>query len=253
MQRQEVLEESRYKNPVNSIILLSDGQDTYTAFSQNNRSSVSNYDCLLPPSILHPVGRAIPIHTFGFGSDHDSLAMHRIAEASGGTFSFIEDTSSIQNAFAQCIGGLLSVVAQETHVTLESANRRVKIRGIKSGSYGSRVENGGLNSSIDVGDLYADEQRSFLLFVNVPRSGIEGPTKLIKVNVTYKDAATGSVVELGEQEVSIQRPETVTEYQICIEVERETVRVQAMEDMVVARAAAEQGEMTEAGRILVQR
>ncbi|KAF3328115.1 von Willebrand factor type A domain-containing protein [Carex littledalei] len=249
----KVLEESRYKNPVNSIILLSDGQDTYTVFSRNHQGSVSNYDCLLPPSILHPAGRAIPIHTFGFGSDHDSLAMHRIAEASSGTFSFIEDTSSIQDAFAQCIGGLLSVVAQETHITLESANHGLKITGIKSGSYESRVENGGMKGTIDVGDLYADEQRSFLLFVNVPRSGIEGPTKLIKVNMTYKDAATGSVVELGEQEVSIERPETVTDNQICIEVERETVRVQAMEDMVAARAAAERGAMDEAVEILESR
>lgn len=107
--------------------------------------------------------------------------MYRIAEASGGTFSFIEDASSIQDAFAQCIGGLLSVVAQETHITLESANHAVKISGIKSGSYESCVENSGLNGSIDVGDLYADEQRSFLLFVNVPRSSIPGTTKLIKV------------------------------------------------------------------------
>ncbi|KAJ3690056.1 hypothetical protein LUZ61_019220 [Rhynchospora tenuis] len=178
----KVLEESQYKNPVNGIILLSDGQDNYTVFSKSSQNSVPNYDCLLPPSILHPAGRPIPIHTFGFGSDHDSLAMHRIAEASGGTFSFIEDSSGIQDAFAQCIGGLLSVVAQETHITLESANCGVKISGIKSGSYESLVENGGLNGLINVDDLYADEERSFLLFVNVPRSGIEGTTKLIKVN-----------------------------------------------------------------------
>jgi hypothetical protein len=107
--------------------------------------------------------------------------MHQIAEASHGTYSFIEDASSIQDAFAQCIGGLLSVVAQETHITLESANHGVKISGIKSGSYESSVENGGLSGSIDVGNLYADEQRSFLLFVNVPMSGIQGTTKLIKV------------------------------------------------------------------------
>ncbi|KAJ4784422.1 Zinc finger (C3HC4-type RING finger) family protein [Rhynchospora pubera] len=246
----KVLEERQYKNPVNSIILLSDGQDTYTVFSHSSQGSGSNYDCLLPPSILHPSGRPIPIHTFGFGSDHDSLAMHRIAEASGGTFSFIEDASCIQDAFAQCIGGLLSVVAQETHITLESANRGVKISGIKSGSYESCVENGGLNGSIDVGDLYADEQRSFLFFVNVPRSGMEGTTKLIKVNMTYRDAATASAVELGEQEVSIERPETVENNQICIEVEREKVRIQATENMVAARAAAERGEMRDAVEIL---
>lgn len=97
-------------------MLLSDGRDAYTVLSQNDQSSVSNYDSLIPPSILHPaIGhRAIPVDTFGFGSDHGSQAMHLIAETSGGTFSFIEDVSSIQDAFAQCVGGILSVVAQET-------------------------------------------------------------------------------------------------------------------------------------------
>lgn len=75
----------------------------------------------------------------------------------------------------------------------------------------------------------------------------------MQINATYRDAATASVVELGEQEVSIERPETVTDNQICIEVERERVRVQAMEDMVAARAAAERGSMREAVEILESR
>jgi VWA / Hh protein intein-like len=72
----------------------------------------------------------------------------------------------------------------------------------------------------------------------------------LQVNTTYRDATTALIVELGEQEISIERPVTVTDHQICIEVERERVRVQAMEDMVAARVAAEQGAMREAVEIL---
>ncbi|EFJ18458.1 hypothetical protein SELMODRAFT_38056, partial [Selaginella moellendorffii] len=54
-----------------------------------------------------------PVHTFGFGSDHDPEAMLSIAEATGGSFCYVQEESTVQHAFAQCIGGLLSVVAQE--------------------------------------------------------------------------------------------------------------------------------------------
>ncbi|BAS84684.1 Os03g0413850 [Oryza sativa Japonica Group] len=46
--------------------------------------------------------------------------MHTIAEVTGGTFSFIENEAFIQDGFAQCIGGLLSVAVQELHFDAET-------------------------------------------------------------------------------------------------------------------------------------
>ena len=40
--------------------------------------------------------RVVPIHTFGFGSDHDSGALHAIAHDAGGVFSFIEEEQGVQ-------------------------------------------------------------------------------------------------------------------------------------------------------------
>lgn len=45
-------------------------------------------------------------------SDHDPMTMQAISDASGGTFSFIESYEMVEDAFASCIGGLLSVVTQ---------------------------------------------------------------------------------------------------------------------------------------------
>ncbi|CAM0945216.1 unnamed protein product [Alopecurus aequalis] len=243
----KVIEDRSYKNPVCSIILLSDGQDTYN-ISSNVRGSRPDYRSLVPSSILnHTVGIA-PVHGFGFGADHDSEALHTIAEASGGTFSFIEDEGVIQDAFAQCIGGLLSVVVQDTRLTLECVHTGVRLRSIKSGSYLSKVAGDGRNGSIDVGHLYADEERDFLLSVSLPQSREQ--TTLLKVAFSYRDPVTNEGVKIQGYEVKILRPKSRTSEPVCMEVDRERNRVRAADSIEAARAAAERGVLSDAVAIL---
>ncbi|PNT78325.1 LOW QUALITY PROTEIN: hypothetical protein BRADI_1g77480v3 [Brachypodium distachyon] len=264
----KVLDGRRHRNPVASVILLSDGCDTYNLgdsyrgyYGVPTKANNTNYRNLLLPSTLsggNGNGRT-PIHTFGFGSDHDALAMHAVAEETGGTFSFIENMAVVQDAFAQCVGGLLSVSAQEVWIAASCTHHGVRVRGVKSGRYASRVEAYGRAASVDVGELYADEERRFLLLVDVPRAGEgEEVTELLKVTCTYRDAATGKVVSLVEKAVSVRRPVvglTVPEKKelASAEVARERFRVEATEDIAAARAAAERGEHAEAARILDRR
>jgi hypothetical protein len=87
----KVLGGRRQWNDVASVILVSDGHDS----------------CVVPEFFLRDSDRAMPRmleHTFGLGSDLDAAAMHTISEATGGTFSFIEDHAVIQDALAHCIG-----------------------------------------------------------------------------------------------------------------------------------------------------
>ncbi|XP_020259660.1 uncharacterized protein LOC109836201 [Asparagus officinalis] len=244
-----VIEERKVKNPVCSIILLSDGQDTYTVSSSNGgaHGSTPDYSSLVPPSIQSgsSTGHHIPVHSFGFGADHDSVSMHSISESSGGTFSFIEAEGVIQDAFAQCIGGLLSVVVQELEVNVESVLPGVQIAPIKSGSYASQVAENGRSGSINVGDLYADEDRDFLVSVNVPSVSTEDVV-LLKVNCAYKDPISKETVCVEGEELRIQRPEIVRTITMSIEVDRERNRIKAAEAMAEARAAAEQGLLSQA-------
>ncbi|KAJ6432874.1 hypothetical protein OIU84_019998 [Salix udensis] len=64
----KVMEDRREKNPVASIILLSDGQDTYTVSGNGGNQSQPNYQLLLPLSIHggDNAGFQIPVHAFGF-------------------------------------------------------------------------------------------------------------------------------------------------------------------------------------------
>ncbi|VAH49471.1 unnamed protein product [Triticum turgidum subsp. durum] len=216
----KVIEDRSHKNSVCSIILLSDGQDTYN-LSSNVRGGSKDYSTLVPQSILNDTRHMLPIHAFGFGADHDSDSLHSVAEASGGTFSFIEDEGVMQDAFAQCIGGLLSVVVQEMRLNMECVHPGVQLCSIKSGSYPSMMARDGRSCSVDIGHLYADEERDILLSVNIPQCREQ--TSLLKVACSYRDLTNETVkLEVDEAADSIES----------------------------ARAAAERGALAEAVTIL---
>ncbi|TVU40280.1 hypothetical protein EJB05_13736, partial [Eragrostis curvula] len=273
----KVLDGRRHRNAVASVILLSDGQDNCSGvgggsgFRWNGgglhhhrrttaAARANDYSVLVPPSLT-----GVPVHAFGFGADHDAAAMHAVSELTGGTFSFVEDHAAVQDSFARCVGGLLSVAAQGARVAVECLDPGVRVRAVKSGRYASRVDAEGRAASVDVGELYADEERRFLLFLDVPKAtdaaAAATTTRLLSVRCTYRDAATGQQVDVttaagGEGDddgvVLIRRPVTATgpDAAPSMEVERERTRVEAAEDIAAARAAAERGEYAEAARIL---
>jgi hypothetical protein len=177
-----------------------------------------------------------------------------IAEATGGTFSFIEKEAVIQDAFAQCIGGLLSVVVQEARIAVTSVQPGVRVVSVRSGRYESRVHEDGREATVQVGELYADEERRFLVFLAVPRAKeSDGDTVLVNVVCSYRDAATGGNVSVTAEKAVVARPEDAGGAERSLEVEWERVRVQAAEDIAAARAAAEQGAHEEAVKILENR
>ncbi|KAF8396557.1 hypothetical protein HHK36_018181 [Tetracentron sinense] len=248
----KVMEDRKEKNPVGSIILLSDGQDTYSANGSGAAQPRSDYQSLLPFNIRGSgsTGFQIPVHAFGFGVDHDAASMHSISETSGGTFSFIETEGVIQDAFAQCIGGLLSVVVQKLQVGIECLHPGLRLGSLKAGSYPSRVMNDSRTGYIDVGDMYADEERDFLVSVNVPVDGSSNKMSLLKVRCVYRDPVTKETVTLEGQEVGIQRPEVAGQQVVSIEVDKQRNRHRAAEAMAEARATAERGDLVGAVAVL---
>ncbi|KAG8387654.1 hypothetical protein BUALT_Bualt02G0043800 [Buddleja alternifolia] len=250
----KVITDRKWKNPVCSIILLSDGQDTYTINSPSGRSARSGNQSLLPMSMHRDsaCGIHIPVHVFGFGADHDAISMHSISEASGGTFSFIEAENVIQDAFAQCIGGLLSVVVQELRVEVECIDPVVRFVSIKSGSYKTSLADDERNGVIEVGDLYAEEERDFLVTTNIPIGGFHDEMSLMHVRCVYKNPVSKNLVKFDSvNNVIIQRPvEESGSLVVSMEVDKQRNRVRAAEAMAEARAAAERADLASAVSVL---
>lgn len=249
----KVITERKCKNPVSSIILLSDGQDTHTTSSPSGGNSRSDHQSLLPASMHrnNASGLHIPVHAFGFGADHDAVAMHSISETSGGTFSFIEAENVIQDAFAQCIGGLLSVVVQELKLEVGCIGATLQLKSIKSGSYKNTLASDKRKGSIEVGDLYAEEERDFLVTTDIPITQSSDEMPLIKVKCVYKHPVSKNLVTLDSlEDVNIQRPVSAGPVVVSMEVDKQRNRLRSAEAMLEAKAAAEQGDLTSAVSIL---
>ncbi|KAL7148511.1 hypothetical protein ABFS83_06G183100 [Erythranthe nasuta] len=267
----QVLGERRYKNPVTSIIFLSDGNDTcnggaYSRRNSNFRRDPPGYLNLLPPSIYPGDGggggpeemETIPVHSFGFGSDHDPVTMHAISDASGGTFSFIESYEMVQDAFASCIGGLLSVVTQGLRLTLRSASHGVEIESIPSGRYASEITDQGSKGVISIGDLYADEEKEFLINLSVPAlpnsDESERKTSLLDIVCSYRDVVSKETVEIECDLIEIRRLMTVSpsDMTVNLEVDRQRNRLRAAESIAEAQKMAETGDLFGARTLLAK-
>ncbi|CAL5078139.1 unnamed protein product [Urochloa decumbens] len=246
-----VLSSRRHRNAVAAVILLSDGRD-HASLMPRNRAGNKNYERLLPPAFASAASRPGPIHTFGFGANHDPAAMHAVAAATGGTFSFVRDEAAVQDAFARCVGGLLSVAVQEARLAVSCLHRAVRVQEVRSGAYGSSVAADERSAFIEAGELYDGERRRFLVLVYVPRArAAESSTRLVKVTCTYRDAATGQAARAAAPAAVIQRPAELEHMPApAIEVERERVRLAAAEGIAAACAAADGGQHAGAVRIL---
>jgi len=239
----KVLEERRQRNPVASIMLLSDGQDT----SNSNNSSRR----LARQSMRHGHLR-IPVHTFGFGVDHDAATMHGISEDTGGTFSFIQTEGLVQDSFAQCIGGLLSVVVQDISVTI-GACTGTKLKSINAGSYETCVAEDGSQGMVNLGDLYAEEERDVLVEFKLPAvSSSSNPMNLISVRCSYKDPVSQRNFNSREHSLSILRPESTDGSPVVrnLEVEKQRTRLKTAQAIAEAKTLADRGEMSDAQEVL---
>ncbi|KAE8733831.1 auxin-responsive protein IAA9-like isoform X1 [Hibiscus syriacus] len=180
----KVLEDRRERNPVASIMLLSDGQDERL---QSNASSQRHHSSHASSTRFAHI--EIPVHAFGFGQ-------------SGG---YSHDPA--EDAFAKCVGGLLSVVVQDLRIQLSfaSGSAPAEITAVYSCSGKPTVLT---SSSVLLGDLYAEEERELLVELKVPTSAV-GSSHVMCVRCLYKDPGTQEVVYGRDQALLVPRPNDV--------------------------------------------
>jgi Mg-chelatase subunit ChlD len=156
----------------------------------------------------------ISIHCFGYGKYHDSNNLQAMANASpGGSYYFVESDSNVLTAFGDAMGGILSVVAQTTVVTLNvpisAVEKGVKILQVYHEEAIARP-NG--SYTVPIGDFYAGETRDVLLEVQLATLGQkEGENEAIPhltATFDYTDTMRRATCTTGPPLVcSIARPD----------------------------------------------
>ncbi|KAI3460090.1 hypothetical protein Pfo_016753 [Paulownia fortunei] len=176
-QATRVLEERRERNPVASIILLSDGQDDgVPANNESNQRRGSSHST----RFAHV---EIPVHSSGFSRE------------------------PAEDAFSKCVSGLLSVVVQDLRIQLgfASGSDPAEITAVYSCNERPTFLGSGC---IRLGDLYAEEEKEVLVEIRVPASRV-GSHHVISIKCCYKDPATQELIYGRDQALLVPRPQTV--------------------------------------------
>eukprot|EP00419_Tripos_fusus_P029483 CAMPEP_0172728312 /NCGR_PEP_ID=MMETSP1074-20121228/92170_1 /TAXON_ID=2916 /ORGANISM="Ceratium fusus, Strain PA161109" /LENGTH=589 /DNA_ID=CAMNT_0013555545 /DNA_START=127 /DNA_END=1898 /DNA_ORIENTATION=+ len=230
-----IMEQRRHKNKVSAILVLTDGQDSWTA-SQ------------LPKLMQRAAAASCPVYAFGFGSDHDAVLLSAIAEQAKTPFTFVEDTSKIREAFAGAVGGLSSIVAQRVQLSLTSQSQ-VTLKVVHT-AFPSQQRGG--ETTIMIPDMFASERRDVLVELSVP-AAVQGQQQisLLLASARYVDLQQNCLVQTPPvvmEAMQLEEPQPEIEPDEEVTAQRERVEVtRALND---AAAASDRGQFDVALQVI---
>lgn len=167
---------------VNRVILLSDGLANVGPSSPSELGQ-------LGASLLK---EGISVSTMGLGLGYNEDLMSKLALASSGNHTFIEDAENLVAVFQREFDDVLSVVAQklQIHVKLAEGVRPVKVMNYPAEINGQTV-------SIELGQLYSKQERYFVLEVELPMGKNKEASDVADVKVEYKNMFTETTDKLS--------------------------------------------------------
>ncbi|XP_003383100.1 PREDICTED: uncharacterized protein LOC100635885 [Amphimedon queenslandica] len=160
---EQIIGRTGTKAQVASVLLLTDGLANV---------GISNREGIMEEmrKVLDPKPGNTPfdgtIYTFGFGSDHDARLLESVSTQGGGVYYYIDSAEKIPESFADCLGGLLSVMGQNLTLKLE-AGENTSILNVHTNKP-TTWKTKGKCCEITMGDLQSEEERDILLELQLP-------------------------------------------------------------------------------------
>jgi len=104
----------------------------------------------------------LTIHSFGYGSDHDSSTLQSIALASkGGVYHYIESPEIIASTFGECLAGIMSTAAHNIDVRVTGADGCRIINFYTK--FPVETKEDVKDYVVSMGSMYAEESKSILM------------------------------------------------------------------------------------------
>uniref|UniRef100_A0A1J3IYG5 RING-type E3 ubiquitin transferase n=1 Tax=Noccaea caerulescens TaxID=107243 RepID=A0A1J3IYG5_NOCCA len=184
----KVVEDRRERNPTASILVLSDGQDQPEAVLKAKLNSTRVPFVMLTTRFSRP---EIPVHSVYIASPS---ALHY---------------APLRDAFTERVAGLLNVALRDVKLNLGLVNGSPLTEISAVYSLTGRSESFGFGSVVVVGDLFAEEEREFLVELKVPTSS-SGSHHVMSVRSSIVDSTTLRPMTCPkEKRFLIPRPQTV--------------------------------------------
>lgn len=173
-------------NPIKSVLLLTDG------LANHGITSTEGMVQMLQGSMQSDVS----LFTFGYGNEHNVEMLRQISEVGRGVYYFVKDVDDVTVAFANCLGGLLSVTAQNIKIDFRSTNG-CEIISVKTKKDVKTIIPQ-KHFEVDIGDLYGEEERDILIVVQIPElelEELEEKVQIIQSTVTYANILSSSLAQ----------------------------------------------------------
>jgi len=190
------------------------------------------------------------IFTFGFGADHQEDLLRSLAESTNGLYYFVERSEDIPTSFADCLGGLVSVVAQNATLTLEGVDHTVLAEA--HCPYKCEALDGG-RLAISLGDLYSEDEKDIVLSVKLPQLPAPRPEAAVamRASIRYFSVAASAIEEVSCT-LQLSRPATTPADQPAnARLDEQRSRIDVAEAMRKASVLADSGQVSE-GRDLIR-
>jgi len=173
-----------------------------------------------------------------------------ISDEGSGVYYFLEKKDDIPKSFADCLGGLLSVVSQNITLRLELSNGAKLLKYLSRFKTKGIIENG---IEINIGDMLSEEKRDIIFSIKLPN--IDTPnddSEVCKVKLDYLN-----VIEMENEskeiKCNINRLTNFSkDFSISIELDKQRNRIVSTDALDKARKLADDGKLDEAKTVLVQ-
>jgi len=189
------------------------------------------------------------INTFGFGTGHNADLLQAISERGRGMYAFIETTDTIADTFAECLGGLVSMIGQDLLVKVEALNS-VEITKCLSKGLPHSVTRPRKVHTVKIKDLQSEESRDLVFELKVPAIGsAKASDPIIQLSVAYKNVVKDKKETLSTV-CTVDRIEGAQKGERNMELDVQYNRVMAADAMERADALANAGRMADARKML---
>lgn len=170
------------KESVNRVILLSDGQANVGPQSPQELERLGT----------SLVKEGISVSTLGLGLGYNEDLMSRLAVAGSGNHLFVENAENLVGVFQKEFNDLMSVVATdfEIHAKIGEGIRPVRVLNTKADISGQDIY-------LPLAQLYARQQRYFVVEVEVEPGKNDTTRPMAEVSVEYKNLVSKTTDKLA--------------------------------------------------------
>jgi len=185
------------------------------------------------------------VNTFGFGAQHNNELLEKIASSFDGMYFYMKDEAAIIAGFANCLGGMLSTVAQEIKLNIRGCKG---VKDLKVHKDDNMAKNKDGSVTVQFGDLQSEEKRHILISATIPKISKTDPCfKFFECEISYKNLVQNTQ-DKETLTATINRSGKIGKANLEVDISKN--RVVAADAMLNAENLGENHKLAEARKVV---